>query len=178
MSNADVLKAGTAKAKKMIEEHIVNQILIPTANDMLAYVVEKRSLDGHNMTGNTINSYVVGVFAGKNLVYMKGSWEDVPQPLTHKVYFYHAGRQRWDGEVQKGNFPTKGAVNTNGKTEPDRTIAFIQSYQANPKGFTLVVANGIEYATFEENVYGADTLTESLEYFNMYHSMHFKPIPA
>lgn len=178
MSNAAALQKGTAKAKKLIEDHIVNQILIPMANDMLDYVVKKRIADGHNMTGNTINSYVVGVFVKGKLAYMRGSWESIPNPLTHKVYRYQPGRQRWDGEIQHSMFPTKGTAPHNGSTEPERAIAFIQSYRANPNGWTVVIANGVEYATYEENVYNADTMTGSVDCFKAYHSQFFKPIPA
>lgn len=178
MSNAAALQKGTAKAKKLIEEHIVNQILVPMANDMLDYVVKKRIADGHNMTGNTINSYVVGVFVKGKLTYMRGSWESIPRPLTHKVYRYQPGRMRWDGEEQHSMFPTRGTAQHNGSTEPERAIAFIQSYQANPNGWAVVIANGIEYATYEENVYAADTMTGSVDYFKVYHSLFFKPIAA
>lgn len=175
--NTAALRAGTAKAKKLIEDHIVNQILIPMANDMLDYVVKKRISDSHNMTGNTINSYVVGVFVKGRLNYMRGSWESIPRPLTHKVYRYQPGRQRWDGEVQEHMFPTRGTAPHNGAREPDRAIAFINSYQASPNGWTVVIANGIEYATYEENVYGADTLTGSIDYFKVNCNSFFKPIP-
>lgn len=175
--NTAALRAGTAKAKKLIEDHIVNQILIPMANDMLDYVVKKRISDSHNMTGNTINSYVVGVFVKGRLNYMRGSWESIPRPLTHKVYRYQPGRQRWDGEVQEHMFPTRGTAPHNGAREPDRAIAFIDSYQASPNGWTVVIANGIEYATYEENVYGADTLTGSIDYFKVNCNSFFKPIP-
>lgn len=175
--NTAALRAGTAKAKKLIEDHIVNQILIPMANDMLDHVVKKRISDSHNMTGNTINSYVVGVFVKGMLNYMRGSWESIPRPLTHKVYRYQPGRQRWDGEVQEHMFPTRGTAPHNGAREPDRAIAFINSYQASPNGWTVVIANGIEYATYEENVYGADTLTGSIDYFKVNCNSFFKPIP-
>lgn len=175
--NTAALRAGTAKAKKLIEDHIVNQILIPMANDMLDYAVKKRISDSHNMTGNTINSYVVGVFVKGRLNYMRGSWESIPRPLTHKVYRYQPGRQRWDGEVQEHMFPTRGTAPHNGAREPDRAIAFINSYQASPNGWTVVIANGIEYATYEENVYGADTLTGSIDYFKVNCNSFFKPIP-
>lgn len=175
--NTAALRAGTAKAKKLIEDHIVNQILIPMANDMLDYVVKKRISDSHNMTGNTINSYVVGVFVKGRLNYMRGSWESIPRPLTHKVSRYQPGRQRWDGEVQEHMFPTRGTAPHNGAREPDRAIAFIDSYQASPNGWTVVIANGIEYATYEENVYGADTLTGSIDYFKVNCNSFFKPIP-
>lgn len=175
--NTAALRAGTAKAKKLIEDHIVNQILIPMANDMLDHVVKKRISDSHNMTGNTINSYVVGVFVKGRLNYMRGSWESIPRPLTHKVYRYQPGRQRWDGEVQEHMFPTRGTAPHNGAREPDRAIAFINSYQASPNGWTVVIANGVEYATYEENVYGADTLTGSIDYFKVNCNSFFKPIP-
>lgn len=178
MDNSAVLKAGTAKAKRLIEDHIVNQILIPMANDMLDYVVRKRIADGHNMTGNTINSYVAGVFSKGKLVYQRGSWESIPRPLTHKVSRFQPGRQRWDGEIQEHPFPSKkGAAPHNGTTEPERAIAFIQSYQANPNGWAVVIANGIEYAEFQENAYNADTLTGSIDYFKMDPSRFFNPIP-
>lgn len=176
MDNRDILTQGTKTAKKLIEEDIINRILIPTANEILDYVVQKRIHAGHNMTGNTINAYVVGVFAKGNLVYMRGSWESVPAPLKHKVYKYWAGDQRWDGETQEHDFPTKGVAQHNGTKEPDRAISFIKSYNSPSDRYVLVVANGIEYATFEENVYGADTLTGTLDYFKLNHSMFFKPI--
>lgn len=176
MSNADVLQLGSRRAKEMIARHVLNKILVPMADAALDFVVQKRIHDGHNMTGNTINSYVVGVFVKGKLVYRRGSWESIPKPLTHKVYRYQPGRMRWDGEEQHSMFPTKGTAPHNGTTEPERAIAFINSYQASPKGWTLVVANGVEYATYEENVYDADTLTGAYEDFRFTHAFHFNPM--
>ena len=177
MSNAAALQRGSQMAKDMIARHMLNEILVPMADAALDYVVQKRIHDGHNMTGNTINSYVVGVFVKGKLVYRRGSWESIPRPLTHKVYRYQPGRMRWDGEEQHSMFPTRGTAPHNGTTEPERAIAFINSYQASPKGWTLVVANGVEYATYEENVYDADTLTGAYEDFKFTHALHFKPMP-
>lgn len=177
MSNAAALQLGSRRAKEIIARHVLNKILVPMADAALKFALDKRIHDGHNMTGNTVNSYVVGVFVKGKLVYMRGSWESIPKPLTHKVYFYHAGRMRWDGEEQYANFPTRGTAPHNGTTEPERAIAFIKSYQANPKGWAVVVANGVEYGTYEENVYAADTLTGAYEDFKFTHAMHFEPIP-
>lgn len=177
MDNSAALRVGSQMAKDIIGRHILNKILIPMANAALEYTVRKRIHDGHNMTGNTVNSYVVGVFVRGKLVYMRGSWENVPKPLTHKVYHYQPGRMRWDGEKQISMFPTKGTAPHNGTTEPERAIAFINSYKANPDGWALVVANGIEYATYEENVYNADTLTGAYADFKMLHLTFFTPLP-
>lgn len=174
-TNADALSLGTRRAKDIIARHILNSVLVPMADAALDYALNKRIQDGHNMTGNTVNSYVVGVFVKGKLAYMRGSWESIPKPLTHKVYHYQVDRLRWDGERQVHLFKDN-SVQHNGSTEPDRAIAFIRSYQANPKGWTLVVSNGIEYASYEEVTYGADTLTGSYDDFQMTHDMHFKPI--
>ena len=176
MSNEAALKLGARRAKEAISRHILNAVLAPMADAALDFVVRKRIVDGHNMTGNTINAYVVGVFVRGKLAYRRGSWEDIPAPLTHKVYSYQPGRMRWDGEVQYSRFPTKGVAQHNGATEPDRAIAFINSYQANPNGWSLVVANGVEYASYEEAVYEADTLTGSYDDFKFNHALHFKPM--
>lgn len=177
MDNSGVLDLGTRRAKEIIGRHILNKILVPMADAALQAALYKRIHDGHNMTGNTVNSYVVGVFVEGQLVYMRGSWESIPRPLTHKVYRYSAGNQRWDGETQEHDFPTRGTAAHNGATEPERAIAFIKSYQANPRGFALVVANGIEYASFEESVYDADTLTGAFDDFKLMHPAYFKPLP-
>lgn len=177
MDNSAALKTGTQRAKDIIARQMLNAILIPMADNALDFALRKRISDGHNMTGNTVNSYVVGVFVNGQLTYRRGSWESIPKPLTHKVYRYQAGRQRWDGETQHSNFPTKGTAPHNGATEPERAIAFINSYKASPKGWTIVVANGVEYAEFEEKVYAADTLTGAFLDFQFTHSMHFKPLP-
>lgn len=175
MDNTEALRKGTAKAKGIIRDHALNTILIPFANGALDYITQRRISEGHNMTGNTVNAYVVGVFEKGKLIYMRGSWESIPKPLTRKVYVYSPGRQRWDGETQEHKFPTQGVVSHNGATEPDRAIAFIQGFQASSKGWTVVVANGIEYASFEENTYGADVLTGSIDYLQMFAPQFIKP---
>ena len=177
MGNESELRVGTQRAKDIVARHILNKILVPMADAALKTAVDRRIEMGHNMTGNTVNSYVVGVFVKGHLAYMRGSWESVPKPLTHKVVRYQPGRQRWDGDIQEHPFPTRGVVGHNGATEPDRAIAFINSYQANPNAWVLVVANGIEYATFEENVYNADALTGASEDFKFTHQLHFNPLP-
>ena len=178
MDNSATLRQGSQIARDLIARHLLNTILVPMANDALAYAVNKRIGDGHNMTGNTVNSYVVGVFVKGRLAYMRGSWESIPRPLRRKLnagQLFHAGQQRWDEETQKHTFTAE--ISTNGTTEPERAIAFIRSYQANPKGWTIVVANGVEYVTYEENVYDADTLTGAYEDFKFTHQLHFNPLP-
>lgn len=177
MSNEAVLKAGTAKAKRLIENHIVNQILIPLARNLVENATQGRISLGHNMTGNTINSYAAGVYVKGNLVQIEMATGSIPHPLRRKLNAgqrFFAGSQRWDGEMQEHTFTAQ--VSTNGSTEAERNIAFLQSYQASPKGYTLVVCNGVEYATFQENLMQIDVLTQNFDYAKMFAPSMFKPM--
>lgn len=179
MNNAAALQAGTAKAKKLIEEHIVNQILIPMAKGLIRVATEGRVSLGHNMTGNTVNSYAAGVYIKGSLVLIETSAGSIPNPLRRKLgrgQRFFAGSQRWDGEVQEHTFTAK--VGSNGTMEAERSIAFLQSYQAKPQGWELVVCNGVEYATFQENEMNIDTLTANFDYAKMFIPSMFKPMSA
>ena len=176
--NTAALRAGTAKAKKLIEDHIVNQILIPMANDALDHVVRKRISDGHNMTGNTVNSYAVGVYSKGNLVFMMSSSDGIPHPLRRKLSkgeIFQAGRQRWDGTIQETTF--RAEVSTNGSMEAERSIAFIKSFRPSTKSWVLVVCNGVEYASYQESQMNIDVLTGNYDYAQMSAPSMFNPMP-
>lgn len=179
MSNADVLRAGTAKAKRLIENHIINQILIPGAQALIQNAVQGRISLGHNMTGNTINSYAAGVYANGKLVQIETPSGSIPGPLRHKLNAgqkFGAGRQRWDGDIQEK--PFTAVISTNGSTEPERSIAFLQSYRPDSPGFALVVTNGVEYATYQEAEMQIDTLTANFDYTKMFIPSMFKPMSS
>ena len=177
MSNATALQKGTAKAKSIIDNHIVNQILIPAAKKLIRDTAKNRAILGHNMTGNTINSYAVGIYVKGVLVHIETSSESIPKPLRRKLSRgerYYAGSQRWDGDIQENTFTAQ--VSTNGTMEAERSIAFLQSYRPSSKGWTLVVCNGVEYASFQENEMNIDVLTSSFDYAKMFLPSMFKPL--
>lgn len=179
MSNADVLRKGTEKAKKMIEEHIVNQILIPASKSLIQAATEGRVALGHNMTGNTINSYAAGVYVNGILIHIETSAGSIPNPLRRKLgrgQRFFAGSQRWDGEVQEHTFTAK--IGSNGTMEAERSIAFLQSFKPTSKGFALVVCNGVEYATYQENEMNIDVLTANFDYARMFLPSMFKPMSS
>ena len=184
MNNAAALKAGTAKAKKLIEAHILNQILIPMAKDLIEYAFRHRVEIMHNMTGNTINSYAAGVYVRGQLVHIESKDGYIPKPLRKKLTHgnrykrtttYFPGEQRWDGDIQEKRF--LAPVQTNSTMEAERCYEFLQSYQANPQGYTLVVCNGVEYATYQENEMNIDVLTANFDYAKMFAPSMFKPLP-
>ncbi len=183
MSNKDTLQFGSRKVKDMIARHMLNKILVPMAKDFLDWIVNNRIALGHNMTGNTVNAYAVGVYVSGRLVWIQTPAGSIPRPLRRKLTTgnrakrttaYFPADWRWDGDEQQSFFMAK--VQTNSATEADRSIFFLKSYQANPKGWTLVVCNGVEYATFQENEMNIDVLTAGFDYAKMAHVAHFVPI--
>ena len=69
MDNSAALKKGTAMAKRIIEDHMY-AMLTSAAKKLLDDATNGRITIGHNMTGNTVNSYAVGVYSKGNLVFM------------------------------------------------------------------------------------------------------------
>lgn len=165
-------------AKDMIARHVLNVILVPVAKELIQDATRGRIRIGHNMTGNTVNSYAAGVYVNGKLVWIETSSGSIPHPLRHKLgrgERFYAGSQRWDGKIQEHTFTAQ--VSTNGTMEAERSIAFLQSYKASPMGWTLVVCNGVEYATFQENEMNIDTLTANFDFAKMFASTMFTPIP-
>lgn len=178
MDNTAALRAGTAKAKELIREHILNQIFIPAAKDLIQAATQGRISFGHNMTGNTINSYAVGVYVKGQLVHIETSAGSIPNPLRRKLgrgQRFYAGSQRWDGETQEHTFTAQ--VGSNGTMEAERSIAFLQSNKPLPNGYALVACNGVEYATYQENEMNIDVLTANFDYAKMFTPSMFNPIP-
>lgn len=179
MSNADVLRKGTEKAKKMIDDYIGNLLLPDIAKKLLQEAINNRIMLGHNMTGNTVNSYAVGVYSKGKLTFIMYASNGIAKPLRRKLnkgQKFFAGSQRWDGETQEHTFTAQ--VSTNGSTEAERSIAFLESYQATTKGWALVVCNGVEYAEFQENMMDIDTLTANFDYAKMFIPSMFKPMSS
>lgn len=178
MSNEAALRRGTQMAKDMIARHVLNLMLVPAAKALIKDATQGRISIRHNMTGNTVNSYAAGVYVDGKPVWIGTSSGSIPHPLRRKLgrgERFFAGSQRWDGETQEHTFTAQ--VSTNGTMEAERSIAFLQSYKPSPKGWALVVCNGVEYATFQENELNIDTLTANFDYAKMFHASFFKPIP-
>lgn len=178
MSNAAALQMGTRKAKEMIARHVLNGIFIPAAKELIKAATQGRIFAGHNMTGNTINSYAAGVYVAGQLLYIETSAGSIPKPLSRKLgkgQRFYAGSQRWDGEMQAHTFTAQAG--SNGTMEAERSIAFLQSHRPSPKGWSLVVCNGVEYATYQENEMKIDVLTANFDYAKMFAPSMFKPMP-
>jgi hypothetical protein len=175
VDNSATLKLGEKKAKDIIARYVLNTILVPYAKQAIAEATQMRISEGHNMTGNTINSYAAGIYVQGELVLIQTSMGSIQPPLRRKLGLgekFYPNQQRWDGEIQETLF--KASVATNGTTEAERCIAFLQEYNAPRQGWTIVVCNGVEYASYQETQLGVDVLTNS--YNSMQQPLFFNPI--
>lgn len=136
------------------------------------------------MTGNTINSYCGGAYYNGRLLWIESSQGFIRLPLREKLTVgkkpkrttaFFKGETRWDGGTQSYTYMAR--VQTNSTMENDRGVKFLKSYQAPPKGWALVVCNGVEYATYQENEIGIDVLTANFDFAKMFASAMFTPIP-
>lgn len=178
MDNTAALRQGRAIMRTIVNDHIANVILSEVAQKLIDDATQGRITLGHNMTGNTVNAYAAGVYAGGQLTRLITSSGSIPAPLQKKLGLgqkFHRGRQRWDGEIQERTF--KASVATNGSTEAERSIAFIQSYNAPKDGYALVVCNGVEYAAYQGLVRDIDVLTSNFNRLAGILQSSLKPLP-
>lgn len=175
MSNAAALKAGAAKAKQLIEDHMVNKILIPILGKLVDSATQGREGDS-NMTGNTVNSY-------GGALYVRGQLRNlyipdyVEPPLRGKLKdgdVFEKDRPRWDGSAQAKSFSGSGNDNS---VEPNAIKQFLNSYKPQSSGYEIVIANGVDYAVFQETQLKLDVLTGNFDYAKTYAPSMFKPIP-
>ena len=174
--NSAALRAGTAKLKQVISKHI-SGCLFNALDRLVQMAADRRAHAGHNMTGNTVNAYAGGLFVeGRltDLVVCNAGHGPVRVKLRAGEKFV-AGAKRWDGDTQEGTYTAE--VDTDATKEPSAAISFIESYKAQPKGWVIVVANGVEYATFQETSKGIDVLTANYAKAETIIFSAFKPIP-
>lgn len=172
------LQLGSRRAKEIIARQMLNVILVPVAKKLIQDATHARISIGHNMTGDTVNSYAVGIYVAGRLVHIETPTGSIPRPLRHKLNRgerFYAGSQRWDGDIQESTF--KASISTNGTIEAERSIAFLQSHKPSGNGWSLVVCNGVEYASYQETEMNIDVLTSSFDYAKMFLPSMFKPMP-
>ena len=175
MSNEAALQRGAAKAKRLIEDHIVNQILTPLLGKLVDEATMARE-ESSNMTGNTVNSYGGALFVNGSLryLYLPGY---VSAPLRGKLKdgdVFEKEWPRWDGSAQAKSFSGSG---NDGSAEPNAIKRFLSGYKPQSNGYEIVIANGVEYATYQENNLNLDVLTANFDYAKMFAPSMFKPMP-
>nr|DAV38592.1 MAG TPA: hypothetical protein [Caudoviricetes sp.] len=163
ISNAKLFDEGMRKARKLITQQIV-ECLTRSAYALL--VDAETAKEYHNLTGNTLTSYAVGIYANgtlKRIVSMYDA-DNVAKPTSVKL-------SRGDGkgvviveDYDSGRFiPVKRGylTDTDGGYGLATSKSFLSSYKPSNRGFSMVMCTGTEYSEFLEKNKGLNVLTET-----------------
>lgn len=164
-TNTKALNNGFKKFKKLMDAQIM-EILTNASYKLL--VDAEFSKEFHNLTGNTITSYMVGIFKRGKLartVALK-DMDRLPNPTRRKLSY------RKDGVVIVEEYMTgrDRVVMLNELVETDKMYGyttakrFLIGYKPEVyKGYGIVMCTGTEYSGYLEDVIGLNVLTETFE---------------
>lgn len=170
--NAKVLDNGFAKGLEIIQDYLVNS-LIKSVKQLLDELPRKKGYFG--FTGQTQTSYMGGIYINGNLRYIIGQqvWTVRPRrgkiPKGKNVFL----RYPYEGEERA----VRGEVDITNPSGRQTSLNFLQSYNAQQKGLTVVITTGTEYSEFLETVKGMDVLTRTFMDAPKVLNSNWKPIP-
>ena len=161
--NADILQKGFARYYERIVQTLTDS-LVEAAYELL--VKAESNKEYHNLTGNTLTSYMVGIYVSGRLSKIVTMYDaaDIERPKRGKLYRgsgkgvvyvedYDSGR--WV-HVRKSNL-----IDTDKDYGENTSRRFLQSYKANKNHIGLVMCTGTEYSEFLEHVKRLDVLTNT-----------------
>lgn len=162
--NERVLKEGFEKGLQMIQKVLVDS-LVESAYRLL--VQAETNKEYHNLTGNTLTSYMVGVYVDgwlSKIVTMYDADTGIEKPTRAKLYRgsgrgtvvvedYDSGRSI---HVKKYNL-----MDTDKDYGENTSRKFLISYHPKKGNIALVMCTGTEYSEFLESVKHLDVLTQT-----------------
>ena len=170
--NAKVLDNGFARGIEIIQDYLVNS-LIKSVRQLLDELPRKKGYFG--FTGQTQTSYMGGIYINGNLRYIIGQQVWIVRPRRGKVpkgknVFL---RYPYEGEERA----VRGEVDITNPSGRQTSLNFLQSYNAQQKGLTVVITTGTEYSEFLETIKGMDVLTRTFMDAPKVLNSNWKPIP-
>lgn len=159
--NSKVFNDGIIKAKKMIDDRIINGLVNAAKDLILDAEFEK---EYNNLTGNTLTSYAVGIYSKMRLralisIYDVDSGIDRPTRIKlsnrkgyQKVIHYDTGDEIY---VKTDSFEK-----TSGEYGHDTSEEFLRQFIPDNMGYFLVMCTGTEYSGILEYG-GLNVLTDT-----------------
>ena len=159
--NAARFDLGISMAKKIIDTKILEYIT-SSAMDML--VDAEIQKEYHNLTGNTLTSYSVGIYKDSSLLRIINISEvdDLKSPTSKKL-----GRKNGICTIEDYDTGSVVGVRANSFLDTDGDYGyntasnFLKSYSPPVKGWTAVMCTGTEYSDFLEITKGLNVLSET-----------------
>lgn len=174
----------TAKAKKRLKNILTAQMLECLTDAAYSLLVNaETSKEYHNLTGNTLTSYMVGIYENGKLRRIVSMYQaDALSKPTSKKLSRGSGK----GVIMVEDYdsgriiPVKRykLLDTDEGYGYDTSKSFLFSYKPSvQKGFSLVMCTGTEYSEYLESVKGLNTLTETFQISHKALLSNLKPIP-
>ena len=164
-TNTKALNEGFKKFKKLMDMQMLD-ILTNASYKLL--VDAEFSKEFQNLTGNTITSYMVGIFKRGKLartIALK-DMDRLPSPTRRKLSYKKDGVAIVE-EYMTGNervVRLKDLVETDKMYGYTTAKRFLTIYKPEVyKGYGIVMCTGTEYSDFLEDMYGLNVLTETFQ---------------
>ena len=158
--NRAALDRGFDKARGIIRNKMLRALMGVELS--LAVEAQNRYIPEKSFTGNTWTGTAVGAYADGKLVYYKTTKDLGMQPPVHR-------KLRLDEVVHlKSDYlgrdrVIRGSIDTDGGTSEEDAVKFLNRYSPKSK-YSVVVANGSEYAEYVESVLDGDVITGTYNY--------------
>lgn len=164
-TNTKALNEGFKKFKKLMDTQMLD-ILTNASYKLL--VDAEFSKEFQNLTGNTITSYMVGIFKRGRLartIALK-DMDRLPSPTRRKLSYKKDGVAIVE-EYMTGNervVRLKDLVETDKMYGYTTAQRFLTTYKPEVyKGYGIVMCTGTEYSDFLEDMYDLNVLTETFQ---------------
>ncbi len=164
--NAKILKDGFAKGLILIENALVDS-LVDAAYKLL--VQAETNKEYHNLTGNTLTSYMVGVYVDgdlRRIVTMYDADIGIDRPKRGKLYRGNGSGTVYVEDYDTGKFihvKKYNLMDTDRDYGENTSRRFLVGYEAPKNKVCLVMCTGTEYSEFIESVKRLDVLTQTYQ---------------
>ena len=156
------------KAKRRMKNILSSQMLECLTKAAYGLLVDaEASQEYHNLTGNTLTSYMVGIYENGKLRRLVSIYQSdsLKKPTSRKL-----SRGDGKGVIRVEDYDSGRVIPVKKykllKTDEgygyDTSKSFLFSYRPQiSKGFSLVMCTGTEYSEYLESLKGLNTLTET-----------------
>ena len=172
MTNEQVLTKGLLKAKEIAYEHYLD-CLRDSCDQLVDDAVASYKSPIGPFTGNTITSYAIGLYLGKDLVYYYSN-DGIKQPV--RVKLKKGERVELTPDWRGKNRSFSGSVDTDGGYGEDFSQRFLGAYHPKSNGIELVMTSGTEYSTYIETAMRGNVLTDTFKRAKGILQSNFKPM--
>lgn len=180
-NNAKTLKDGFAKGFRIIVNTIADS-LVEAAYYLL--VDAETNKEYHNLTGNTLTSYMCGVYVNgkiRKIVTMYDADMGIDRPKRGKLYRGNGSGTVYVEDYDTGKFihvKKYNLIDTDRDFGENTSRKFLMSYKTKPNSVALVMCTGTEYSELLESIKKLNVLVQTYRNAERIIQNNWKKIPT